>query len=220
MPKKSYKVVFDEDMDLFDNGAARKWTFIGNYSDQSLCRNYFAYSIGDAIVLDYMTSTQCVTLFLNGLYRGEYLVCEQVEVGENRVGIDTDTSKDDFGFMVEMDWWVRVDRGVEGVDYFMVGDRSFNIRSHSLSDPDFGYEGFDYISGYVRDSYEAIHSGDYGKVQERSIRSRSPGRISSTSCSIPRTSTAPASSCTVRRAGGCTAGPYGITTTAPAIPAT
>ena len=49
MPKKPYKVKFDSKIDLFGNGAAKKWTLIANYSDPSLIRKYLAYMIGSGI---------------------------------------------------------------------------------------------------------------------------------------------------------------------------
>lgn len=166
MPKKSYKLVMDEAVDMFGNGTATTWTLIANYVDPSLSRNYMAYSIGSAIGLEFTTSTQSVNVYLNGLYQGVYLMCEQVEVGEGRVDIDTDTSKDQFGFLVEMDGWIVSEGGIEGLDYFAVGGNTYTIRSHDREDGNFDDDDFQYVKGYIASSYDAVRSGDYAMVQQ------------------------------------------------------
>ena len=46
MPKKPYRIKFDEKTNLFGNGENKDWTLIANYCDPSQIRNYLAYSIG------------------------------------------------------------------------------------------------------------------------------------------------------------------------------
>lgn len=163
MPKKSYRISFDDPVDLFGNGSATDWTLIANYIDQSLSRNLFAYAIADEIDAPYTTSTQCVVLYLNGIYQGVYLVCEQVEIGPDRVGeIEKDySSVEGSGYMVEQfisNW----DDPVEGVDYFTVDGMKFH--PSGLRNDTWTEENFDYISGYVDSCWSAICSGNWSRV--------------------------------------------------------
>lgn len=131
MPKKPYRLSFDAPVDLFGNGSATDWTLIANYTDQSLSRDLYAYSIGDCIGSSFTTSTQCVNLYLNGTYQGLYLVCEQIEIGDGRVEIESDYRYTDTGYLVEMDATAPGER-TEGVEYFRMSDdlgsRCYRIR--------------------------------------------------------------------------------------------
>lgn len=134
MPKKSYRLKFDEKTDLFGNGSAKTWTLIANYCDPSLSRNYLAYSLGSIFETQiYTTSTQFVHLYLNGKYNGVYLVCEQVQTGKNRIDIDESIDDEDTGYLIELD--VRKE-GVEDYDYFCINDTHFDDRYYQIKSPD------------------------------------------------------------------------------------
>lgn len=165
MPKKPYKVMFDEPIDMFGNGAARKWTFIANYSDPSLSRDYFAYTIGAAIGLEDTTTVQCVNLYLNDIYQGEYLMCEQVEIGEGRVDIDVGPIDGDYGFLTEMDAWILSD-GVEGLDYFWSSGNVYSVHWPDDEPYDSAYGYVDFARRWIDDAMDAIRSGDYDRASE------------------------------------------------------
>ncbi|MDD2970530.1 MAG: CotH kinase family protein [Lachnospiraceae bacterium] len=90
--KLSYQMKLSKKANLFDMGEARKWLLISNTEDYSLMRNYITYNMAKAAGVDFVTDTQYVDLYINGVYRGNYLLTEKVEVGENRVNI-TDLGK-------------------------------------------------------------------------------------------------------------------------------
>lgn len=103
-PKKPYKIKLDHDVSLFGFGKAKDWTLISNYCDKSLIRNYLAYTVAlEFPELQESSKSQLVEVYLNGEYLGVYLLCEQIEVGDNRVNVSEDTSKIDTGYLVELD---------------------------------------------------------------------------------------------------------------------
>ncbi len=173
MPKKPYRIKFDEKTDLFHNGEAKNWTLIANYCDKSLMRNYLAYTIGGEMtaIKDTTTTVQMVELYLNGSYEGVYLVCEQNEVGKNRVNIEDDINQyqpDAIGYLLELDARVPTE-GAEDIDYVVVEGVPFAIKS-----PDYGdiesndIEWVDYVSyikGYLQDVFAALRSEDWAQVQ-------------------------------------------------------
>lgn len=90
--KKPYQIKLSKKADLLDpvNGKqkAKKWILLANAYDPTLIRNtlvyYFAREFG-------ITNTpECipVDLYYDGDYRGNYLLCEKVEIGKGRVEID------------------------------------------------------------------------------------------------------------------------------------
>lgn len=165
-PKKSYRLSFDDPIDLFGNGSATDWTLIANYFDQSLCRNLFAYAVADTIDAPYTTSAQCAVVYLNGTYQGVYLVCEQVEIGPDRVGeTDKDYSvPESSGYLLEQfinNWDGK--EGEQGTDYLTVDGMNFSISG--TNNPTWTQANFDYIDQYMQDTWNAISSGTWSEVE-------------------------------------------------------
>ncbi len=85
--KKPYNLRFDEKTDLLGMGGAKKWCLLANAADASLLRNALAWRLAEAAGLPWTPAWRHVDLYINGDYLGNYLLCENVEVGENRVDI-------------------------------------------------------------------------------------------------------------------------------------
>ena len=85
--KKPYNIKFDKKTDLFGMGKAKKWTLLANYIDLSLIHNAYAWEFAQALALPSTGEYRFVDLYINGDYLGNYVICESVEVGENRVDI-------------------------------------------------------------------------------------------------------------------------------------
>ncbi len=92
LEKKPYNIKFDKKTDLFGMGKAKKWTLLANYVDFSLVHNAYAWEFASAFGLPYTSEYRHVDLYINGDYLGNYMICESVEIGENRVNI-TDLEK-------------------------------------------------------------------------------------------------------------------------------
>jgi hypothetical protein len=165
MPKKPYKLKFDNKVDLFGNGLAKEWTLIANYCDPSLIRNHLVYKLADEFdTLESTTKIFTVDLYLNGTYNGVYLVCEQNETGKNRVDIDESLDYVDTGYLLELDARI-VNEGVEGKDFFNLYGY-YAIKGPDPEDPAFTSEHFDFIKTYTTKAYMSLHSGNFDKVCE------------------------------------------------------
>ena len=157
--KCSYKIKFDRAVELFGNPSSREWTLISNHFDLSLVRNYLAYSVaGTFDRLDSTTSMQFVDLYINGEYRGVYLVCEQVEAGKDRVEISTDVSSVDTGYLIELD-----DR-LDGAGFY-VGGQFYGLKDPDTESYQFTPEHMAFISAYVSSCVDAINGTDYAKIE-------------------------------------------------------
>ena len=161
--KKPYKIKFDSKQSLFEYGKAKDWVLLADYIDGALVRNMLAYKV--AIQLSELGSTpncQSVEVYLNGEYRGVYLLCEQVEVNEHRVEISEDETAVDTGYLVEMDGW-KDDVQVA------VPDNLNGSRKYTVKAPDSDVitaEQKAYIQQYLRDCISAIQGTDYERVKE------------------------------------------------------
>lgn len=149
--KKSYKLQFvksdtnGKKVDLFGNGEAKTWTFIANHGDKSLIRNYLAYSVAEIFSeeMPYTTSTQFAEVYINGEYNGVYLICEQIQTGENRVNINEKLVKkdnrvlpEDTGFLIELDGRAYGE-GIENIDFFVANRIPFAVKTPDTEDKDY-----------------------------------------------------------------------------------
>lgn len=166
--KKPYKVKFDSKQNLFDFGNEKTWVLLADYRDYSLIRNMLAYNTaGSLSALGNTSKCQSVEVYLNGEYRGIYLLCEQIEVkGKNRVDVtkedeDKYIAPEDMGYLVEMDGWAD--------DYQVtVPDLLNNSRRYTIKHPEdtITPEHMTYIQQYLKDCIAAVQGNDYSKVEE------------------------------------------------------
>ncbi|MBR7032686.1 MAG: CotH kinase family protein [Clostridia bacterium] len=132
--KKSYKLKFDSKVCLMKQSSgdtkAKDWVLIANHGDKSLIRNYVAMQTGRVLDgLEWVPYAELVDVYLNGEYRGVYLLSEQVEVSKNRVDIK-DGEIDDPGFLVELDGYAA---GEYNREFFKIGNRRYSVKSDCAS---------------------------------------------------------------------------------------
>ena len=90
--KRQYKMVFFKDpngskkldYDLLGMGAADGWVVNGPFLDKTLARNYLGYTLS-AEIMDWAPECKYIELFVDGVYKGVYLVIEPVSQGVGRL---------------------------------------------------------------------------------------------------------------------------------------
>lgn len=85
--KKTYAVKLAKKADLLDGGRAKRYVLLANAFDRSLIRNWTADYLAAETQVPFAVRNRHVDLYLNGDYAGNYLLCEQIEIQENRIGI-------------------------------------------------------------------------------------------------------------------------------------
>jgi hypothetical protein len=86
VPKKPYRIKLSKKTNLFGMGENKDWVLLANYYDQTVMRNMMAYHFGREMGFgapDY----QSVDVIMNGSYAGNYLLCENTQLGKDRVPI-------------------------------------------------------------------------------------------------------------------------------------
>ncbi len=158
--KCSYKIKFDERVDLFGMGEARDWALISNHFDLSLVRNYLAYAVASKFeTQQFASKNQFIDLYINGEYRGVYLACEQVEVQENRVNITEGSKEEDTGYLIELDSRAE-DRG------FYVFGKFHAIKTPNPNKGELSAEQTTYIFKYVSKAHSTILKKSWSEVCE------------------------------------------------------
>ncbi|MGN0485925.1 MAG: CotH kinase family protein [Acutalibacteraceae bacterium] len=165
--KKPYNIKFDKKTDLFGMGKAKKWTLLASAYDPSLIRNTFALGLADEIGLPYTSEIQSVDLYINGNYMGNYLVCESVEVGSERVDInDLDDANEEANPDIEIEDCLRGGTGVGGsvpsttelgsMMWVNIPNNPENITGGYLMEFDFSKRYSQEISGFVTNQGQNI----------------------------------------------------------------
>ena len=109
-PKKPYRMKLFNKVSLLGLPAKEKnWTLINNYGDKTLMRNLLAFNISKNLDIPYTPAGVPVDVFLNGVYKGTYQLCDQIEVATERVMVEkmkiTDIVAPEItgGYLLEMD---------------------------------------------------------------------------------------------------------------------
>lgn len=163
-PKKPYRIKFDERQSLLGMAEAKDYVLLAEYNDKSLMRNYLAHFFSQFLNVDRYLETRYVSLFLNGIYQGIYLLTEQVEVDSNRLSIDV-SEQSDGGFLIELEADDRIEQeGIENVDWFSVQERSFVIKSPDMEDysNEIVSHKIDYMKIYLNAFLNSIENDTYG----------------------------------------------------------
>ncbi|WP_040196093.1 CotH kinase family protein [Candidatus Soleaferrea massiliensis] len=168
-PKKPYKFEFDSKTKVLDYKKAKKWVLLANYYDVSQMRNYMVmYAAQYFTNVGFAPRGTFVDLFVNGKYNGTYLLCEQVEIAENRVDIDKpDPSVVDGSYLFEIDEYGDTDER-----YFYPGFMTYsnnywaqNLNSKvNIKKPkvkDITEEQFEFARDYVTRASQAVKDGNY-----------------------------------------------------------
>ena len=159
--KNSYRIKFDEKIQFLGvgNSVNRDWVLHANKYDASNLRNYFIWTLAREMgKFSFVPSCTWVNLYINGDYRGIYMITEQIEVADDRIDIDDSGTDPDKDYLVELDMRGESETGaVEGLTYFYL--------------PGFYDTGIDYLrewviksevtttmeSAFIKDYFERCH---------------------------------------------------------------
>lgn len=162
-PKKPYRIKFDKKQRILPDAPAKvkKWTLINNYGDKTLMRNAIAFEASRLSGLEYTPYCRPVDVVLNGEYKGNYQLCDQVEVNPGRVDIDemapTDIAGDALtgGYLLEVDGYAD-----QEISWFM-SNQGIPVTIKSPKDDEIVPEQKKYITDVFNDMEARISKGQY-----------------------------------------------------------
>lgn len=162
LEKKSYKIKLPEKRSLLGlgKGKSKKWVLLANHCDQALLRNYLCLKLADSMTsIAWSPDCTSVEVYLNGEYRGVYLLAEEVDVGKNKVAVseEVDGMGADIGYLIEMS-------GNAKNIVFSAGGKSYQIHNELSEDPEESEVQYDYIRGYVQACWDALNEGEGEEV--------------------------------------------------------
>jgi hypothetical protein len=167
-PKKAYGVEIrsrsgeHRNVSLLGMPREDDWALVANWLDESLLRNYVAYSTSRWLGW-YAPRTRLVEVILNDRYEGVYLLAETLKLHESRVAVDdTDVSG---GYLLQM---VFEDR-TEGHEFFSTAVNDQAIIYEDPNREDLSYGSANWIRDYVN-RFERTLYGDRFRDRRRGYR--------------------------------------------------
>lgn len=110
--KKAYQIKFDEKTSVLGMGEAKKWVLLANASDDSMIRTQLVYQTAKQLDMGFVCSLEYVDLWIEGDYRGTFLLGDKVEPGSSRLQLSNDAGalfEQDEAFYKEEDYWFYSD---------------------------------------------------------------------------------------------------------------
>lgn len=89
--KRPYAIKLNEKSAVLGMAKHKRWVLLNNFADKSLLRNYMAFMIANSLADaadgsgEWHPTGQPVEVVMNGIHRGNYLLCEQIKIDKNRV---------------------------------------------------------------------------------------------------------------------------------------
>ena len=106
--KKGYQLKFDKKISILGMNKSRTWLLIANAFDDSMMRNKLTYNVAQSMDMAFVPSYEYVDLWINGDYRGTYILGEKVELESERLHLtkpDACLFEHDEGFYMQEDTW-------------------------------------------------------------------------------------------------------------------
>lgn len=170
MPKLSFRIKFVDKQNLFSDYEERNWVLLANHVDQTLLRDYLAFSMSTKLNMAFSPAYKFVDVYVNGVYQGNYLLTDQIEVTNDRVNIEENVPEIDTGYLVEYDQGLyRI--GLDNTDdnYFLIDGIPFVIKSPEYDDPHYSPEHKEYISNYFETVLDTLkNQRDYSDLIDES----------------------------------------------------
>jgi hypothetical protein len=157
MPKKPYKIKFDEKQNMLSDYQEKEWVLLANFADQTLVRNAVAYQMADDLDMDFSPMVRFVDLYINNVYQGNYLLSDQIEVSTNRVDVEEKSPNMDTGYLIEFDKRLY-DEGLEVTEenFFLIEGIPFVIKSPDIEDDHYNNDHYLFIESYMRTVYDTL----------------------------------------------------------------
>ncbi len=87
LEKKPYFLKLSKEAGLCGMAPDKKWILMANAYEATKIENKLFYDFSKDAGLHFSTDSEWVDLYVDGEYRGNYLVCEKIDVGSNRIDI-------------------------------------------------------------------------------------------------------------------------------------
>lgn len=93
-PKWGWNLTFNNAIKLGTMKECKKFSLLSNFQDPSLNRNRFLYDLADEVGIPYASDSRFIDFYVNGDYKGCYMMAEKIDCGKN--SLMEDFNEDDY----------------------------------------------------------------------------------------------------------------------------
>ena len=101
--KKPYNFKFDEAQDLFGFGYSKKWSLLAECLDPTMIRDRIFFTLAKEMGMNYVSDSEYVMVYVDGEYKGAYLLAETADVKDGRLEINLENGDLAFEYEAERD---------------------------------------------------------------------------------------------------------------------
>lgn len=138
----------------------KRWILLANWKDRTLLRNDAAFWLSKQSGLRYTVSGYFVELEFNGVHRGNYYLCEQIKINENRLGLteiqDAEVGTSD-PYLITGPYLMEIDNNFDEQYKFESGFYNSGLK-YMFADPDsdLSSEAQAYMENYIKEMERLI----------------------------------------------------------------
>ena len=160
-PKKPYAIKLGKKKEVLGMPKHKRWVLLANYVDKTCIRNSVAFELARRMEgLDWTPRGQHVDVVLNGQFLGNYYLCEQIKVDENRVNITEMEATDVDEVAITGGYLMEIDKNFDEVNKFYSPIRN---RPFMIKEPDeetLNPTQFAYISNHIAEVENALYGAN------------------------------------------------------------
>lgn len=160
-PKKPYAIKLDSKVSVLGMPKHKRWVLLANWMDRTLLRNSVAFEIARQTGLEWTPRGHFVEVYLNEKHLGNYYLCEQIKVDENRVNIAEMKSSDVEGDAVTGGYLMELDTYYDEVNKFRTSIGNFPVNVKEPDEDVLVPAQLDYIRNYMNKVEETLYESDF-----------------------------------------------------------
>lgn len=160
-PKKPYAIKLDSKAAVLGMPKHKRWVLLANWMDRTLLRNSVAFEIARQTELEWTPRGTFVEVYLNGQHLGNYYLCEQIKIDENRVNVAEMKSSDVEGEAVTGGYLMELDTYFDEVNKFRTSIRNLPVNIKEPDEDVLVPAQLDYITNYVNNVEETLYRSDF-----------------------------------------------------------
>ena len=158
-PKKPYAIKLDKKAGVLGMPKGKRWVLLANYVDKTCIKNSVAFEIARRLEgLDWTPRGYHVDVILNGVFMGNYYLCEQIRVEEDRVNIQEMESTDVDPEAITGGYLMEVDKNFDEVNKFYSSIRNMPFMIKEPDEDVLTTEQFNWIQSHVNTVENALYA--------------------------------------------------------------
>lgn len=159
--KKAFTFKFAKKKNVLGMGSGKKWALLANAFDPTLLRNYTAFELARELGLEFTSNQKVVELWVDGSFRGCYVLYEPVQEGKDRVNIDIESNDGKKDFLLELEQVTTEDDKT----YITIDNKKIRFAFSEPEEPD--EEQVAYVQGIMDDILATIKTGVKEDIEQK-----------------------------------------------------